>query len=282
MSTLPLLKTFCRECYSPPEAVYEQLKRKNMDLVTVSDHDSIDAAEILRRHPDFFVSEEVTCCLPSGTEVHVGVYDISDRQHMEIQGRRNDWPRLLAYLREQGIFFSVNHAFSSLTGRRVLEDFEAFERVFPAIEVLNGHILEGNNLLAGNLAATTGKAGLGGSDAHTLSSLGTAYTEVRGARNRAEFLEGLRQGRTLVGGESGSYWKLTRDVVRIGVALLWENPATLALLPLAAAIPLMTFINYGMERSFALRWGTQWEGLRGPAGRSSLPCVRTPSEEASA
>ena len=44
-----------------------------MDLVTVTDHDSIDAAERLRRHPDFFLSEEVSCLTPSGTELHVGV-----------------------------------------------------------------------------------------------------------------------------------------------------------------------------------------------------------------
>ena len=45
MCTLPLLRAICRECYSEPEAVYETLRRGGMDLVTVSDHDSIGAAE---------------------------------------------------------------------------------------------------------------------------------------------------------------------------------------------------------------------------------------------
>ena len=35
----------CRECYNDPEEVYETLKRRGMELVTVTDHDSIDAVE---------------------------------------------------------------------------------------------------------------------------------------------------------------------------------------------------------------------------------------------
>ena len=114
-----------------PLAVYQKLKRLGMDLVTVTDHDSIDAAEPLRRFPDFFLSEEVTCRMPSGTELHVGVYDITERQHVEIQRRRNDLESLAAYLDEQRLFFSANHVFSSLTGRRAVADFECFERIFP-------------------------------------------------------------------------------------------------------------------------------------------------------
>ena len=282
MSTMPLLKAFCRECYTPPEALYERLKRLGMDFVTVSDHDSIEAAEILRGHPDFFVSEEVTCLLPSGTEVHVGVYDISDRQHVEVQRRRTDWPRLVAYLREQRIFFSLNPAFSSLTGRRVLEDFAEFEDVFPAVEVLNGHILAANNLLARRLTCLTGMSMLGGSDAHTPQSLGTAFTEVVCARNKAEFLDGLRRGLGVAKGESGGYGKLTLDALRITGALLREKSAAWFLLPFAATIPLMTLINYGLERSFALQWGSTRPVPQGLESECPSTAVRAASGEASA
>jgi predicted metal-dependent phosphoesterase TrpH len=152
MCTLPVLKAVCRECYSAPDAVYEELKRKGMDLVTVSDHDSIDAAEVLRRHPDFFLSEEVTCHLPSGNELHIGVYDLTERQHQEIQRRRDDPPRLVAYLDDEALFYSVNHAFSALTGRRSIEDYDWIDRVFPAVEAVNGHVPERSNQLARRLA----------------------------------------------------------------------------------------------------------------------------------
>ncbi len=101
-----------------PQEVYERLKHLGMSIVTMTDHDSIDAAEVLRRHPDFFLSEEVTVRMPSGTEMHLGVYGITERDHIEIQRRRNDFIALLMYLTERKLFFSVNHVFSGLTGRR--------------------------------------------------------------------------------------------------------------------------------------------------------------------
>ena len=164
MCTLPVLKNFCRECYSQPGDVYETLRRGGMDLVTVSDHDSIGAAEELGRHSDFFISEEVTCQMPSGNELHVGVYDLNERQHTEIQRRRDDLPRLVAYLNEQALFYSVNHAFSALTGCRSVEDFAWFESAFPAMEARNGHVPERSNRLAERMADKSGKSKLGGSD----------------------------------------------------------------------------------------------------------------------
>jgi predicted metal-dependent phosphoesterase TrpH len=147
MCTVPVFDRLCRECYSDPLAVYTTLKQRGMDLITVTDHDSIDAAEALRKFPDFFLSEELTCCLPSGTQLHVGVYDIQERHHLELQRRRNDFDALLAYLREQDLFFSVNHLYSSLTGRRVDSDFMLFADFFPAVEVLNGQLLQTGILL---------------------------------------------------------------------------------------------------------------------------------------
>src|SRR5262249_28134594 len=149
----------------------------------------------LRRHPDFFLSEEVTCTTSSGTGLHMGVYDIQERQHVELQRRRNDMPSLLAYLDEQRLVFSVNHVFSGLTGARTAADFDEFASRFPAVETLNGQMLAVANRHAAAFAARTGKTVVGGSDAHTLAGLGRTYTEVPGARDRAEFLRGLRRGR---------------------------------------------------------------------------------------
>src|SRR5256885_16523678 len=84
------LRSVCRESYNDPLEVYDRLKRLGMSIVTVTDHDSIDAVEALRRFPDFFLSEEVTAQMPSGTEMHLGVYRIPKRDPTEIQRRRKD------------------------------------------------------------------------------------------------------------------------------------------------------------------------------------------------
>jgi len=282
MCTLPLLKTICRECYSEPEAVYQTLRRGGMDLVTVSDHDSIGAAEALSRHADFFVSEEVTCRMPSGNELHVGVYDLTERQHAEVQRRRNDLPRLVAYLNEQQLFHSVNHAFSALTGRRSLEDLVWFEGAFPGVEVRNGHVPERTNRLAERMAGHSGRVKLGGSDAHTLLSLGSAWTCVPGARNKAEFFDGLRRGWGQVQGESGSFWRLTRDVLQIGAALMEDKPVARLLTPLVLVVPVVTLFNYLVEDLFARHWGSRWERWRGLEKRPSAGGMRAAAGEARA
>ena len=269
MCTIPVLRRVCRESYNEPRAVYEKLKRLGMELVTITDHDSIGAMEELRPLPDFFVSEEVTCRLPSGTWLHVGVYDISERDHVEIQRRRDDFESLAAYLVERRLFFSANHVFSSLTGRRAPEDFELFESAFPAIETRNGHMLARANEAAATLADFAGQIEIGGSDAHAMASVGSTYTVVPGARNKREYLEGLRMGMGRVRGETGGYLKLTRDVLSIGGRMVRENRWTTPVAALALAVPAVVLANYARESAFAHWWMARYlreRALRGAAG----------------
>jgi len=254
MCTIPLLSRSCRESYNDPDAVYEILKRRGMNLVTVTDHDSIDAVESLRRHPDFFLSEEVTCTTPSGTEIHVGVYGIEDRHHVELQRLRKDVPALAAYLREQELFFSINHVFSSLTGKRTDLDFVLFDELFPAIETLNGQIPAANNAAAAQLALEWHKAVVAGSDAHTLSSLGQTFTEVPGAQSVSSFLRGLRLGNARTLGSCGNYFKLTRAISRIGLEFVREKAWAAMLAPLLLVAPLVTLIHYACEVAFHAKW----------------------------
>src|SRR5262249_27151097 len=144
----PGLSRLARESYNDPAEVYRRLKGLGMSVVTVTDHDSIEVAEPLRRNPDFFVSEEVTVTMPSGTELHVGAYAITDRDHIAIQRRRKDFISLLMYLTERKIFFSVNHVFSGLTGRREAEDFPWLASYVPAFETRNGQMWSDSNASA--------------------------------------------------------------------------------------------------------------------------------------
>jgi predicted metal-dependent phosphoesterase TrpH len=265
---------FCRESYNDPEALYDSLKQQGMDLVTVTDHDSIDAVEALRSRPDFFLSEEVTCHLPGGTEIHVGVYDLTDRQHIEIQRRASDFLSLHAYLNEQELLYSANHIFSSLTGRRTLEDFQWFENAFPAVEARNGCMLDRSNRAAAAFAKRCGKAPIGGSDAHAMKSAGSCWTEVKHARNKQEFLAGVRLGLGEACGQSGSFWKLTRDVLWIGSQMIRECPATLPIALLAPLAPVITLVNYMLEVRFEKNWAPRVVPAAG-----TLPVLEEPAVE---
>lgn len=245
----------CRESYSDPAAVYETLKRRGMDVVTVTDHDSIDSAEALRHHAEFFLSEEVTCRTSRGTELHVGVYDITEREHIEIQRRRDDLPALFAFLGERELLFAINHAFSGLTGSRAEADFAEFVERFPAVEILNGQMLPVANSHAEAFAARHRKIGLAGSDSHTLAALGQTYTQVHGARDCREFLDGLKQGRSTAFGESGNYGKLTRAVLEISCGMMGERRWTRWLAPMLAGVPVVVLAIVLQEFAFAQHWG---------------------------
>lgn len=265
------MKWICRESYNDPEAVYQSLKRRGMDLVTITDHDSIDAAESLRHYSDFFLSEEVTVVMPGGGEMHVGVYDLNERQHGEIQRRRNDLASLIAYFNEQGLFYCANHVFSGLTGRRTLADFEAFERLFPALETLNGCMLQRANRAAAGVAARWGKSTLGGSDAHAMSTVGCAWTEAPGARSREEFFARLRSGSAGTAGTSGNYFRLTRDIFSIGGGMVLDNPWTAPVVLLGVLVPVITLVNYCKEADFVRRWAHRAAPVEMPAATLPLP-----------
>ena len=48
------------ECATPPEEVYELAKRRDMDFVTITDHDTIDGCLEIADRDDVFISEELT------------------------------------------------------------------------------------------------------------------------------------------------------------------------------------------------------------------------------
>src|ERR1700737_5306633 len=188
MSPPPGLNRICKESYNDPAEVYARCKKLSMSVVTITDHDSIDAAEALRKNPDFFLSEEITVRMPSQTEIHLGVYGITERDHVEVQQRRADFISLPMYLTERKLFFSVNHVLSGLTGHREEADFNWFASYVPAFETRNGQMCTEANLGAERLATRLGKVGIAGSDSHTLPGVARANPEVPDARDIDEFL----------------------------------------------------------------------------------------------
>ena len=269
MFTAPGLNRFCRESYNDPAEVYERLKRLGMSVVTITDHDSIEGAEVLRRYSDFFLSEEVTVEMPSGAEMHLGVYGIAERDHAEIQRRRGDFLSLVGYLTQRKLFFSVNHIFSGLTGRRHEDDFQWCASHVPAFETRNGQMWPQANREAQRLARRLGKMEIAGSDSHTIAGVGRTYTEVPGASNADEFLAGLRAGAGVVHGVHGSYGKITADVYRVVRSLLRAEPWTLPLMPLTVFVPGFTAAHWVNEILFCRKWSARLD-----AGQKATSLLR--------
>jgi predicted metal-dependent phosphoesterase TrpH len=259
MCDTPGLTRVCKESYNEPAAVYDRCKQRGMSIVTLTDHNSVEGAEVLRKHPDFFLSEEVTVRMPSGTQAHLGVYGITDKDHLEIQRRRNDFVALLMYLTERKLFFSVNHVFSGLTGPRTEEDFNWFASYVPAFEVRNGLMWMEANRAAERLAKTLRKISIAGSDSHTLAGAGLTYTQIPAARTVEEYLTGLRAGRGVIHGEHGHYLKLTADILGFAVTLFREKPWYMPLAPVTMLIPVVTAAHWLNEIRFCRQWSARLE-----------------------
>jgi predicted metal-dependent phosphoesterase TrpH len=208
-----------RDCYSRPEAVYRTAKARGMDVVTITDHDSIRGClELLERRPDttdVFVSEEISCRFPgTDIQVHLGAYGLAEGLHRDLQPLRGNVFEVAAALRDAGVFFSLNHLFHFYRGQIPLLDYLRLLHEVPALETRNGTMLPAHNELAARIAARGSGDGpmgaVGGSDAHTLRRVGRTWTEAPGATAR-DFLQSLakRQGR--VGGAHGTAGEIARD-----------------------------------------------------------------------
>ena len=74
------------ECATPPEEVYALAKRRGMDFVTITDHDTIDGVLEIADRPDVFVSEELTAQFRGEPQaVHILCYGITPGDHEWLQ-----------------------------------------------------------------------------------------------------------------------------------------------------------------------------------------------------
>ena len=262
------------DCYSDPVAVYRTALARGMDVVTITDHDSIDGClELLDRCPgatNVVIGEEVSCRLPDGDlEVHLGVYGMTEKLHRTVQPLRGDVRDVIACLREHDVFFTLNHLLHFYRGQVPLSSYLRLVDLVPALEVRNGAMLSEQNTLLERYASNRSIGVVAGSDAHTLRRVGRTWTEVPEARTAAEFLEGLRAGCGRPGGDHGSTMLLAAEiygvVARYMASLIGFGPCSqpldrrIACIAFSAAslpfqfIPLMTaYRGKAAERGIAV------------------------------
>lgn len=209
------------DSYSSPQKLYDLAKQRGMDLVTITDHDSIDGClAFLEKNPeakDFFIGEEVTVQVPEFNKtVHVAVYDITEKQHCEITYLKQNFEDTIAYLHENRILHALNHLFHSFPASRKGRQFlEKMVRSFDLFEGLNGAIDKGHNAIMQRLPELfPGKRLIAGSDSHTLLRLGSCFTACKAA-NKTEYLNQLREGKTLIGGKYGHFHHMFNDAMGV-------------------------------------------------------------------
>src|SRR4051812_19362702 len=100
------------ECATPPEEVYSLAKRRGMDFVTITDHDTIDGVLEIAGAPDVFISEELTVRFRGEPQaVHVLCLGITPDDHESLQAHAGDVEVVAEYLRAQEIACALAHPF---------------------------------------------------------------------------------------------------------------------------------------------------------------------------
>jgi glycosyltransferase involved in cell wall biosynthesis len=217
---------FPDSCTEPVE-IYEQLQKRGMDFVTITDHDSIEGCLALADKPHTFISEQVTTYFAHDPcKIHLLVWGISERQHEEISLWRSNIFELQRYLAEQGIAHAVAHPLYSVNGKLTASHLERLILLFKHFEALNGlrdSLLSdlASKLLGGltpekidefarrhDLAPTHAepwrKIFVGGSDDHGGMFFASAFTETSRAKTAAQFLDHVQAGRCQARGHAGT------------------------------------------------------------------------------
>jgi glycosyltransferase involved in cell wall biosynthesis len=221
-----LQKIDCPESFTEPLLIYRIARKRGMNLVTLTDHNTIDGALEIAHLPDTFISEETTAYFPEDNcKIHVLALGINEEQHREIQKLRRNVYELTAYLHQAGILSIAAHPLYAVNDRLTIGHFEKMILLFRNFE-LNGSRSEDqnrsirmalNSLQPQDIAHLENKHDIkafgdrawektltGGSDDHSGLNIARTYTQVTqvtqvgDAAGVEDFFAGIRSCRAQV------------------------------------------------------------------------------------
>ena len=209
------------ECATPPQEVYELAKRRGMDFVTITDHDTIAGVLEIADRPDVFVSEELTAHFRGEPQaVHVLCYGISVEDHAWLQANRGDVELCAAYMYEREIACALAHPYYTVGAPLSARHRRRLVELFGVWEIRNGARARELNRPAATYVATRDGIGIGGSDDHAGVDIGRTYTEAPSAATPEEFLAHMRAGDVLARGKQGSAAKWAHAAIALAARSL--------------------------------------------------------------
>jgi glycosyltransferase involved in cell wall biosynthesis len=215
------------DSYSDPKQLYELLRKRGMDYVTITDHDSIDGCLEIAHLPRSFISEQVTTYFPDDAcKLHILVWGISEQQHRDIESVRENIFDLQRYLQRAQIAHAVAHPLYSVNGKLEAMHLEELLLLFKHFEGINGlrdallsdlaqtlfkqltpekiDVLANRHGVAPTHAEPWKKILVGGSDDHGGQFVASAFTETPAANSAGQFLKLVRNGNCTPCGQGGT------------------------------------------------------------------------------
>lgn len=231
----------CPESYSDPKDVYAQAKRRGMDFITITDHDSVEGVLTIADRKDVLVGEELTCWFPEDhCKMHVLVYGIHREDHQKLQSLAKNIYDVAEYIERNKIAHSVAHPIYRQNDKLERWHLERLLLLFKGFECLNGahsglhrdafeplldrltreqiaRLSEVHGLLP-RWPEPWHKARTAGTDDHGLLNVGRTYTEFPPETETIDdLLHCLRVGRCQPGGEAGTSAKLAHTFYSVAI-----------------------------------------------------------------
>jgi glycosyltransferase involved in cell wall biosynthesis/predicted metal-dependent phosphoesterase TrpH len=217
------------ECATPPEEVYSLAKRRGMDFVTITDHDTIDGVLQIADRPDVFVSEELTAFFRGEPQaVHILCLGITPDDHDWLQAHGADVEVVAQYLHEQEITCALAHPFYAVEAPLLPRHRRRLAQLFEIWEIRNGSRARELNHPAAIYVETHGGTGVGGSDYHAGVDIGRTWSMTPAASTAVEFLAHVRGGRVSAHGEQGSAAKWAHAAMALAIRALGRGEGTAA------------------------------------------------------
>jgi glycosyltransferase involved in cell wall biosynthesis len=227
----------CPESFTEPRRIYDIARARGMDMVTITDHNTLSGSLEIAHLPGAFVSEEITTYFPDDRcKLHVLTYNLTEAQHADIQRLRDNVFELVPYLREQGLTHALAHPLFAVNDKLTPDHFEQALLLFNTLE-LNGSRDDSQNAflrrLVGwldsgvmeKLADKHGiepygkspwiKALIGGSDDHSSLSITRTHTRFAGPATLDNLLDGIETGRGEILGRPASPWVMAHNLYGI-------------------------------------------------------------------
>ncbi|MBN1850648.1 MAG: glycosyltransferase [Deltaproteobacteria bacterium] len=217
-----LRKLGCSESYTEPSYIYNVARQKGMDLVTITDHNTLTGSLEIAHLPGTFVSEEITTYFPEDRcKLHVLAYNIDEAIHNEISRLRENVFDLVAYLNSQQVIHALAHPLFSINDKLSEEHFCQAILLFRCFEMNGSRDNYQNKMLRVILESITEKditllaakydlppvgdhphfkTIIGGSDDHSSLDIARVFTEIPSVSSVESFLHGIyRPGAEVIG-----------------------------------------------------------------------------------
>ncbi len=234
------------DSYSEPRTLHSALRARGMDLVTLTDHNTLDGCLEIADLPGVFLSEEVTTTFPDDRcKINILVWNLSEAQHRDIAGLRDNIFDLQGYLDAQDLPHAVAHPLHRLNDKLGTWHVEKLILLFRAFEGLNGlrndllnvtlrHLLAdlspekidaiaARHHLPPTHAEPWKKILTAGSDDKGGMSAGLTFTETPPGRTAADFFAHFRSGRTALQGPGGSALILSHGLYQTAYAFAQDR-----------------------------------------------------------